>query len=90
MKREPFEFSRVMKNFRSPAVLLRRRFDVAQHGANINRLAEIAAKIFTEFLHAENFTQRREGGKPNFTPFSFGVTQLDCQRISGILRFPKI
>ena len=63
MQREPFEFSTLVENFRSPAVLLRRRFDIAQHGADVNRLAEIAAKIFTELLHAKNFTQSRGDAK---------------------------
>ena len=52
-------------------------FDVAQHGADINRLAVIAAVIFAELLHAENIMQlvapkcneggRRENAK-NFYP----------------------
>ncbi len=70
MKCEPFEFSGFVKNFRSPAVLSRRSFDVAQHGANINRLAVIAAMIFAELLHAENIMQLvalkcNEGGRRN-------------------------
>jgi len=38
-------------------MLLRRRFDVAQHGADVNRLAVVAAVIFAELLHAENIMQ---------------------------------
>jgi hypothetical protein len=34
---------------------LRRRFDIAQRGADVNRLAVVAAVIFAELLHAENF-----------------------------------
>ena len=57
MQREPFEFARLVKNFRSPAVRLRRRRDRAQPGADVNRLTMIAAVIFAELLHAKNFTQ---------------------------------
>jgi hypothetical protein len=39
-------------------------------GADVNRLAEIAAKIFAELLHAENFTQRREDAKKFLTRIS--------------------
>jgi hypothetical protein len=46
-----------VKNFRSPAVLLRGGFDLAQHGAEGDRLAMVTAVIFAKFLHAENFTQ---------------------------------
>jgi hypothetical protein len=37
-----------------------------QRGADVNRLATIAALIFAEFLHAENFTQRRGDAKKFF------------------------
>ena len=57
MQREPFEFTGFMKDFRNPAVRLRRRRDRAQPGADVNRLAMVAAVIFAELLHAENFTQ---------------------------------
>ena len=63
MQREPFESAGLVENFRRPAVLLRRRFDFAQHGADVNRLAVIAAMIFAELLHAENFTQRAASAK---------------------------
>ena len=46
---------------------LRGGLDVAQHGADVNRLAVIAAVIFTELLHAENFTQRRADAKKFLT-----------------------
>ena len=39
---------------------LRRGFDVMEHGADVNRFAVVAAVIFAEFLHAENFTQSRK------------------------------
>jgi hypothetical protein len=32
-------------------------FDLAQHGADINRLAVVAVLIFAELLHAENIMQ---------------------------------
>ena len=46
-----------MKNFRSPAVRLRRKLDVAQDSADVNRLAVVAAKIFAKLLHVENIMQ---------------------------------
>lgn len=69
MECQPFEFASFLKNFRSPTVRLRRRFDLAQHGAGINRLAVIATVIFAELLHVENFTQSRTNAK-NFYPFN--------------------
>jgi hypothetical protein len=48
----------------------RRWFDLAQHGADVNRLAMIAAVIFSELLHAENFTQSREDAKKILQPIS--------------------
>ncbi len=38
-------------------MLLRGGLDVAQHGADVNRLAVVAAVVFAEFLHAENIMQ---------------------------------
>ena len=58
MQREPFELGIFMKNFRTPAVRQRGDFDLSQDGADVNRLAVVAAVIFAELLHAENFTQR--------------------------------
>ena len=49
MQREPLEISVCVKNFRRPAVLLRRDFDRAQRGANVNRLAVVAVVVFAEF-----------------------------------------
>jgi len=43
--------------FGIPAVGRRSGFHVAQHGADVNGFAVVAAEIFSEFLHAENFTQ---------------------------------
>ena len=60
MQREQFQIAGLVKQFGSPAVFLRGSLDVAQHGANVNRLAMIAAVIFVELLHAENFMQRRK------------------------------
>ena len=56
VQRQPFEPVSFVKDFRSPAVPLRRRRHVAQHDVNINRLAVVTAVIFAELLHAENFT----------------------------------
>ena len=66
MEREKFEFAGDMKNFRSPAVLLRGGFDVAQDSADVNGLAVVTAMIFAQLLHTENFTQRREDAKKFF------------------------
>jgi hypothetical protein len=52
--------ARLVKNFRRPAVLPSRHFNVIQHGAKINCLAMVAAVIFAELLHAENFRQSCE------------------------------
>ena len=41
-------------------------FDIAQHGADVNGLAEIATKVFSELLHEENLTQRRGDAKKFF------------------------
>jgi hypothetical protein len=35
-------------------MLLRRQLDITQHGADVNRLAEIFAKIFAESLHRDH------------------------------------
>ena len=51
------------KRLECPAMLLRGGFDVAQDGADVNPLAVVAAVIFTESFHAENFTQRRGDAK---------------------------
>ena len=63
MKGEQVEFALSPKHLRSPAVLSRGGFDFAPDGADVNRLAAIAAEIFTKLLHAENFTQRCEEAK---------------------------
>jgi hypothetical protein len=44
---------------------LRGGFDVAQDGADVNRLAVVATMIFAELFHVENFTQRREDARKN-------------------------
>src|ERR1019366_2305095 len=51
MQRDQFEFAGVVKNFRSPAMLWCRNFDLAQHGADVNRLAEVTIFVFTESQH---------------------------------------
>jgi len=63
MEGEQVEFALLTKSLGSPAVLLRRNFNVAQDGADVNPLAVVAAVIFTESFHAENFTQRRGDAK---------------------------
>jgi hypothetical protein len=45
-------------------------FPHARHGADVNRLAVVAAVIFAELLHAENFTQSRQGAKKFLTRIS--------------------
>ena len=46
MQREEVEFALLTERFGSPTVLPRHGFDVAQHGADVNGLAVIAAVIF--------------------------------------------
>lgn len=60
MQREQFQVAGFVKQFRRPAVLLRGGLEVAQHGADVYRLAVVAAVVFAEFLHADNLTQRRK------------------------------
>jgi hypothetical protein len=50
-----------------PAVLLGGGFDVAQHGADVNRFAAVTAEIFAKLLHGDNFTQRRRDAKKFLT-----------------------
>src|ERR1019366_1998340 len=51
MQRAQFEFAGAVKNFRSPAMLWCRNFDLAQHGADVNRLAEVTIFVLTEREH---------------------------------------
>jgi hypothetical protein len=48
-------------------VLLRGGFDIAQDGADVNRLAAVTVVIFAEPFHAENFAQRRKDAKKFLT-----------------------
>jgi len=66
MEGEQVEIALSSKSLGGPAVLLRRGFDVAQDGADVNRLAAVTVVIFAELLHAENFTQRRKDAKKFF------------------------
>jgi hypothetical protein len=50
------EFTLLAKPFRGPAVLLRGDFEVAEHGADVDGLAVVAAVIFAEALHDLRFT----------------------------------
>ena len=52
MQGEQVERVLLTKRLDSPAVLLRRNFDVAQDGANVNRLAVVTAVIFAKPFHA--------------------------------------
>ena len=63
MEGEQVEIALSSKSLGGPAVLLRRGFDVAQDGADVNRLAAVTVVIFAELLHAENFTQSRQDAK---------------------------
>lgn len=63
MEGEQVEFALLPKYLGGPAVLLCGGFDVAQNGADVNRLAVVATMIFAKLFHAENFTQRRENAK---------------------------
>jgi hypothetical protein len=56
MEGEQVKFILLPKHFRCPAVLLRRNFDVTQDGADVNRLAVVAAVIFAKPLHDLRFT----------------------------------
>ena len=47
MEGEQVEFALLPKRLECPAMLMRGGFDVAQHGANVNRLAVVTAVIFT-------------------------------------------
>ena len=51
MEGEQVEFVLLPKCLGGPAVLLRGGFDVAQDGADVNRLAVVTAVIFVEPFH---------------------------------------
>ena len=55
MQCEPIKIFCRMKKFGSPAMLFGGGFNLTQRGADVNRLAVVAAVIFAELLHAENF-----------------------------------
>ena len=67
MQREQIEFALLAEYLRSPAMRLRGDFDVAQHGADVNGFAVVAAVIFAKPFHAENFMQSREDAKKFLT-----------------------
>jgi hypothetical protein len=60
---QPFEITSLVEDLRSPAILLRRGFEVTQHGANINRFAEVCTLVFAESLHGQLQAEGREGRK---------------------------
>ena len=49
-------------------MLLPGGFQFAEHGVNVNPLAVIAAVIFAESLHPENFAHGRADAKKNCPP----------------------
>jgi len=51
MRGVPFELAVGVEGFSSPAGLRRGRFDLAQPGADVNRLAVIGAVVFVQSLH---------------------------------------
>ena len=63
MQCEPFEIARVVKNARTPAVLLRRRFDRTQNGVDINGFTVVAVMVFAESLHDGSFRQSDTAAK---------------------------
>ena len=87
MQRGPFKIAVRVKNFRSPAVLLRRSFNLAQHGAEGNCLAVIAAVIFAKFLHAENFTpSRKEANKLSARTIYFFARSRPANNVSRLFK----
>jgi len=68
MKSQPGETGLFVENLLRPSKFPGGGFDVAQHGADVDRLAVIAAVVFAELLHAENFTQSRPDAKKFLTP----------------------
>ena len=63
VQRGQLESVKLVENLRQPAVADGGVFAGAEHGADVNRLAVIAAVVFAEFLHAENFPQSRRNAK---------------------------
>ena len=61
--REPIEVSIGVEYLRFPACRLRCDLDLAEDGANVNRLAKVAVVVFPEFLHGRSFRER--GGVAN-------------------------
>ena len=64
---EPLEFAGFVENLRSPTVLLCGSFDLAQDGADVDRLAVITTVIFTKPLQGDleeriMFLLLRDGG----------------------------
>jgi hypothetical protein len=56
MEGEQVEIALLAECLGGPAVLLRGDFDIAQDGADVNRLAAVTAVIFTEPFHNLRFT----------------------------------
>ena len=79
--------------------------DVAQHGADVNRLAVVAAVIFAELLHAENIMQLvapkcNEGGsRPDAKKFlaimslvqgNFRLPEMPLNDVDGSFQLPEM
>src|ERR1035441_1622546 len=87
MQRGPFKIAVRVKSFRSPAVLPRGGFDLAQHGVEGNRLAVIGAVIFAKFLHAENFTpSRKEANKLSARTIYFFARSRPANNVSRLFK----
>ena len=59
MEGEQVEFVLLPKCLGGPAVLLRGGFDVAQDGADVNRLAVVTAVVFIQALHGDILLRMR-------------------------------
>ena len=60
MQCEQSQVAGFVKQFGGPTVRLRGGLDIPQHGADVDRLAVVAAMISAELLHVENFMQTRK------------------------------
>jgi hypothetical protein len=87
MQREQIQVAGLVKQFGSPAVRLRGGPGLAQHGADVNRLAVIAAVIYAQLLHAENFTQSREDARKFLTKVERGFFKPRMKHGTGHAAF---
>ena len=63
MQGEQFQVADLVENLNCPATGLCRNLDFIQYDTNINCFAVVTTMVFSKFLHAENFTQRREDAR---------------------------